>query len=511
MKTRKSATHRYGIAAITSFYSALVTLLILGGACVLFYHHESKLVSSIIDAYMTKANGLIETQSQEKRSVFERMVAIQNRIAASMSASFLYNLDVHGLTHSLMPLMEMEQIRGIEAKGEAGEPFCALWKTDTIMTGAAIPDGLRPDEGLSFQTPVRYRDQFMGTVRIYYTDAQFVEQLKNDKAATKEEIDALRAEVDHEISKSMLRQIGGVGVIVAILVATNIVCLRITAIRPLKWIISELRTDARTLHHAGRRMADRSAILADNAARQAGAVQEASTSLEEIAASSHQTFQLTTGAEALMRDNLEKSRKALALLADLSNRMSRIAADGQRMERIMATVDDIAFQTHLLALNAAVEAARAGESGHGFTVVAEEVRHLARRAAEAARETQELLGHTIRQMGESADAIQQMNRDFEGIVASASEMGEKTDVISRASREQSRLIGTINSAAGEIDQMTQQMAVIADEAAEAAAAMNDQVGGLKAIVQGLSVIIRGEGGARPVEGAALPERKGEEA
>ncbi len=484
--------HRFSISRITSFYSALVTLLILGVACFVFYRHESALVASVIDAYMAKAEAIIDAQSREKRAVFGEMLEAETRIAGGMSASFLYNLDKLGLITTLEPLMEMPQILAIEARDDTGSPFCALWKAPAVSTGEAIPEGLRPDDRLSYGTDVDYRGAPMGTVRIYYTDAQFVEQVRRDKAETTAEITAFRERIGKRIRGALMNQLGAVGVIVGILVATNLLCLRITAIRPLKRIMAKLRTQAYALQKAGLKMADRSQVLADSAARQAASVQETSSALEEIAASSRQTSQLTRGTETLMRENLDKSAQSLKFLVALSKQMARIETDSQQMERIMTSVDEIAFQTNLLALNAAVEAARAGEAGHGFSVVADEVRRLAGRAGEASRETQTLLNHTIQKVEAAARSIDRMSDHFEGIVESATTIGEKTDAITQASREQSKVIDNINAAAGEMDQMTQQVAAVADESAGAADALNHQVLAINAVVEELAAIVRGK-------------------
>ncbi len=502
MTRKRSNAHRFGISAITSFYSALVTFVILGISCFAFYHDESALVASVMEDYREKAAALIDEQSREKQAVFARMLSVQNRVAAGMSATFLYNLDTDGLTTALTPLLEMDQVRAIEARDEAGEPFCALWKTDSVHAGDKIPEDRRSDRGLSFQTDVNYKGQFMGTVRIYYTDARFTRELHRNRARTKAEIAALGNRVDARIQRVLVGQLGAVGLIVVILVATNIICLRITAIQPLRRIIAELRERARALHRAGRRMAEHSALLAESAAGQAAAIQETSMSLEQIVAASRQTSELTRGTEQLMQENINKSGHSLKTLVDLAKRMSEVDADSQQMERIMASVADIAFQTNLLALNAAVEAARAGEAGHGFSVVAGEVRRLAGRAAEASRDTQNLLSQTVRRVGEAARSIEQMNEDFDGIVESATVIGEKTDAITQASKEQSTVIANISTAAAEIDRMTQRVGGIADETAAAAEAMNGQVSALKAIVLELSGIVRGDGGHRVAPGVS---------
>ncbi|MFH1491039.1 MAG: methyl-accepting chemotaxis protein, partial [Pseudomonadota bacterium] len=157
-----------------------------------------------------------------------------------------------------------------------------------------------------------------------------------------------------------------------------------------------------------------SQTLAVGAQKQASSVAQVSRALEKITAMAQRSAKLTIGAEELMNENMEKSGQSIKTLVRLIREMSRIEEDGDQISQIIKTIDEIAFQTNLLALNAAVEAARAGEAGAGFAAVADEVRNLAIRAKEAARNTQELLDTTITRSGEAARSIRGMNKDFEG-------------------------------------------------------------------------------------------------
>jgi methyl-accepting chemotaxis protein len=175
----------------------------------------------------------------------------------------------------------------------------------------------------------------------------------------------------------------------------------------------------------------------------------------------------------------------------INERMTQIEADSGHMGKIIKNIDDIAFQTNLLALNAAVEAARAGEAGAGFAVVADEVRNLAQRAAEAARETQELLDGTIRRITDSAKEIKEINVNFEEIVGSAKKMGEKIEAITQASTEQSKGIEQINSAATEIDRVTQRLAASAEEAAATSEEMDAQAVSMMEIIEQVNYLVMG--------------------
>jgi len=258
--------------------------------------------------------------------------------------------------------------------------------------------------------------------------------------------------------------------------------------------------------------------LAEGNMRQAASLEETVSALEEMAAMSKKTTELTGGAELLMNENIAKSAQSLKSLIDLTRQMAQIEADSGQIGQIIKTIDEIAFQTNLLALNAAVEAARAGEAGAGFAVVANEVRNLAIRATEAAKNTQELLDGTIRQVSQSASAIKAVNADFEGIIESATVMGEKTAAITSASREQSKGIEQVSSAAARIEVITQQNSALSEESAAAAEelsaqaeTMQEAVGELLVLVNGRSETgtpgIRAGRGAEPGADFALrPER-----
>ncbi|MCP4690259.1 MAG: chemotaxis protein [Desulfobacterales bacterium] len=286
--------------------------------------------------------------------------------------------------------------------------------------------------------------------------------------------------------------------------------------KPLKKVIDGLDEGADQVASAASEVTDSSQSLAQGSSEQAAALEETTATVEEISARSRETASLTEGAEELMKENIKKSGKSLKSLMELTDKMDRIEADGDKIGQIIKTIDEIAFQTNLLALNAAVEAARAGEAGAGFAVVADEVRNLAIRATDAAKNTQELLDGTIKRVSESAQSIKAMNNDFEGIIESASVMGEKTAAITEASRNQSAGIEQITKAMGEMDQVTQRNAAGAEESASAAEELNAQAEQLKEFVRSLTALIRkgergvgtGSGSARTVRDA--PALKGGE-
>ncbi|WP_029718494.1 methyl-accepting chemotaxis protein, partial [Rubrivivax benzoatilyticus] len=154
--------------------------------------------------------------------------------------------------------------------------------------------------------------------------------------------------------------------------------------------------------------------------------------------------------------------------------MDEINASSRRIADIIGTIDGIAFQTNILALNAAVEAARAGEQGRGFAVVAGEVRSLAGRAAEAAREIKVLIGNSVEKVDTGARLVADAGTTMDEIVAAVERVSATIAEISAASAEQHQDIGDINDAVATLDRMTQQNAALVEQSAAASESLREQ-------------------------------------
>ncbi len=180
-------------------------------------------------------------------------------------------------------------------------------------------------------------------------------------------------------------------------------------------------------------------------------------------------------------------------MGEMTNAIGEITKSSEETGKIIKTIDEIAFQTNLLALNAAVEAARAGEAGKGFAVVAEEVRNLAQRAAEAAKETSSLIEGTIRAVQNGNEITQSTREAFGENMEISQKVANLVQEISTASKEQSNGIEQVSKAVSEMDRVTQQNAANAEESASAseelnaqAAQMREQVNQLVALVKNVS-------------------------
>jgi methyl-accepting chemotaxis protein len=291
------------------------------------------------------------------------------------------------------------------------------------------------------------------------------------------------------ISKSLVNIATATVLINIALLITLFFSIRRYLIRPVSRVVYGLNQAAHQVSLTACQVSSASQSLSESASEQAASVEESSASLEEMNAMGRETSELTRGAEALMNENIEKSARSLKSLIELTNQMSQIEADSGQMSQIIKTIDEIAFQTNLLALNAAIEAARAGESGAGFAVVADEVRSLALRSTAAAKNTQQLIDSTIRRVSHAARSIKDVNSDFEGIIESATVMGEKTASITQSSREQSKGIEQISLSSSEIDKITQNVAASAQESAAVSEELAAQAEQMKSFAEELASMI----------------------
>jgi methyl-accepting chemotaxis protein len=176
---------------------------------------------------------------------------------------------------------------------------------------------------------------------------------------------------------------------------------------------------------------------------------------------------------------------------ELTSSMEEISRASLETQKIVKTIDEIAFQTNLLALNAAVEAARAGEAGAGFAVVADEVRNLAMRAAEAAKNTSGLIEGTVKRINEGSELVDRTNEAFSEVNTSSIKAAELVEEIAAASNEQAQGIEQINTAVTDMDKVTQQNAASAEESASASEQMNAQAEEMKMMVERMVMLVEG--------------------
>ncbi|MEE9612459.1 MAG: methyl-accepting chemotaxis protein [Desulfatiglandales bacterium] len=252
--------------------------------------------------------------------------------------------------------------------------------------------------------------------------------------------------------------------------------------KPINRVINGLTEGAEQVAAASGEVSSASQELAEGSAEQAASLAETSACLEEMASTTKQNAEHAIQANNLMQEANQVVAKANEAMKELNSSMEEINKASKETQEIVKSIDDIAFQTNLLALNAAVEAARAGEAGAGFAVVADEVRNLAMRAAEAAKNTANLIEGTVMRVNKGSSLVQKSNEAFEEVAKSAAKVGELVSEIAAASDEQSQGIEQMNNAVNEIDKVAQQNAANAEESAAASQQMSAQAQELKSML-----------------------------
>jgi len=229
-------------------------------------------------------------------------------------------------------------------------------------------------------------------------------------------------------------------------------------------------------------LSSRTEATANSLAQTAQSMEELTATVRQSADSAHQANQLaSTAAEVAARGG--------RAVGEVVTTMGDINQSSRRIADIIGVIDGIAFQTNILALNAAVEAARAGEQGRGFAVVAGEVRSLAGRSAEAAREIKQLISDSVAKVESGTRLVQNAGTTMDEIVDSVQRVGQIVGEITSASSEQAGGIGQVNQAVATLDQMTQQNAALVEQSAAAAHSLRDQAGRL---VQAVGVFKLGD-------------------
>ncbi len=259
-------------------------------------------------------------------------------------------------------------------------------------------------------------------------------------------------------------------------------------IRPLEEIIEELGEKILQISHISDKAMNTSGYLAKSVSEQSVSVEQSFSFIAEMTSVAMQNAGKAIQADNLMKEAGKIIAQADKSMGELIKSMGVISEASRETQKIVRSIDEIAFQTNLLALNAAVEAARAGESGAGFAVVAGEVRNLAVRAADAAKNTARLIETIVEKIIESSDIVSDTGNTFSRVAESSSKAGGLVGEISTASDEQVRGISQIKNVFSSIDRIARQNAASADETASISEEMNEQSSRMKTIVSRLSFL-----------------------
>ena len=274
----------------------------------------------------------------------------------------------------------------------------------------------------------------------------------------------------------------------------------------LRELVMQAQQSARAARSAADMLASGGANLAQRTEAQAATLEQTAAAMGQLSSTTRQTAETCRSASAVAGKATVAAREGAQIAHNVVATMDRIEASSKRIVDIIAVIEGISFQTNILALNAAVEAARAGEQGRGFAVVAEEVRSLARRSAEAAKEIKGLIGTSVADVEQGARRVHEAGEIIDAVVVSVEEVNELIGVVAIASREQATGVDGVNTALLKLQGATDQNAAVVQDAAYSAVTLKEEAARLFELVARFRVAeseAAGEGPAR----STLPQGK----
>ena len=271
-----------------------------------------------------------------------------------------------------------------------------------------------------------------------------------------------------------------------------------TMAQRLRDVVSEVRNGVEAVSSAASQIATGNHDLSGRTEQTAANLEETAASIEELTSTVSQSTDTARQANQLATTAVQAAERGGHVVEQVVTSMQQITHSSHKISDIIGVIDGIAFQTNILALNAAVEAARAGEQGRGFAVVAGEVRLLAGRSAEAAKEIKALISASVRNVDAGSAQVAQAGASMQEIVASVRRVTDLIGEISAAASEQHDGFAQVNQAVSNLDQMTQQNAALVEESSAAAMSMNEQAQRLAQVVAVFNVGQMGMGSPRPL-------------
>jgi methyl-accepting chemotaxis protein len=256
-----------------------------------------------------------------------------------------------------------------------------------------------------------------------------------------------------------------------------------TSVRQLRQTLAAISQSASVIDDGTREIAANIDDLARRTEQQAASLEETAAAVEQITGNVGNSLVITEEVRLTASDANRNAANSGTIVSEAETAMERIEESSGKISSIIGVIDEIAFQTNLLALNAGVEAARAGEAGKGFAVVAQEVRELAQRSANAAKEIKSLIHNSSVEVGNGVRLVRETGEALKSIGEQVSSMSERIEAISTSTKDQSVGLNEVNKAVGSMDQMTQQNAAMVEESNAAGSVLAAEATKLREMIE----------------------------
>lgn len=315
--------------------------------------------------------------------------------------------------------------------------------------------------------------------------------------------------IDNTILNTFLQILFVNLIVVIISVSAGLVTVVRSIINSIKTITDKLESSSEDVRNASTQLNTASQKLAEGSTEQAASIQETSSTLEETSSMVQQNHDNTKQAASLAKQSENFSSKSSTEMSKMITAMEELKKSSSEISKIIKVIDEIAFQTNILSLNAAVEAARAGDVGKGFAVVAEEVRNLAQRSAQAAKDTTIIIEKNIDLSQTGAEITEEVQKSVNEIDIQSKKLSSLLGEIEVATSEQTQGVAQINKAISQIEVVINANAQTAEESASASKSLYDQTSNLNKIVENLKVLVEGSKALHKSFSKVLPTSKTE--
>ena len=461
--------NRYGLRTRTTALISVPLVLVLGlGAFLLIYQIRNRINEQIVDSAQLSAE-----------TITSCMMSF-GKIGDASGVNFLIE--------DLKSRQEFEDVRAMRSEicerdygKRVGASAVNEYDREVLSTGMPKEIALKDKHLVTFIFPVKANS----TCLECHTSAKAGDVLGAASVTVK------TAKADAALVNVEMTTVIVFTLIIVIQVVLLALSITRNVVRPITGIMHGLNSGAGQVTAMSDQVAGTSQTLAEGATEQASSLEETSASLEEMASMTEQTAQNAMKANALANEAANAADKGSTAMENMMEAMTEIKNSSTETAKIVRVINEIAFQTNLLALNAAVEAARAGEAGKGFAVVAEEVRNLAQRSGEAARNTGAMIEHAQTNAAKGVQTTEEFLVILNDITESVKKVGCLIMEVTAASTEQSQGIGQVNTAVAQIDQVTQRTASNAEESSAASQELADQARKMQEMVDQLNTVVAG--------------------